>query len=111
MPAFEPAARYAGPRAGMIFTTRDGRTGYYADAAAQSSRCRDDASSSADARSARRRSRRPAAAPSEAARLLVAAPVSVLAERRRLGQKLLLRSVGASPNLAYRPTLAYAAAY
>ena len=46
MPAFEPAARYAGPRAGMIFTTRDGRTGYYADAAAQSSRRRDDASSS-----------------------------------------------------------------
>ena len=46
MPAFEPAARYAGPRAGMIFTTRDGRTGYYADAAAQSSRLRDDASSS-----------------------------------------------------------------
>ena len=46
MPAFEPAARYAGPRAGMIFTTRDGRTGYYADAAAQSSRGRDDASSS-----------------------------------------------------------------
>ena len=47
MPAFEPAARYAGPRAGMIFTTRDGRTGYYADAAAQLSRSRrDDASSS-----------------------------------------------------------------
>ena len=46
MPAFEPAARYAGPRAGMIFTTRDGKTGYYADAAAQSSRGRDDASSS-----------------------------------------------------------------
>ena len=46
MPAFEPAARYAGPRAGMIFTTRDGRTGYYADAAAQLSRGRDDASSS-----------------------------------------------------------------
>ena len=46
MPAFEPAARYAGPRAGMVFTTRDGRTGYYADAAAQSSRGRDDASSS-----------------------------------------------------------------
>ena len=46
MPAFEPAARYAGPRAGMVFTTRDGRTGYYADAAAQLSRGRDDASSS-----------------------------------------------------------------
>ena len=46
MPAFEPAARYAGPRAGMIFTTRDGATGYYPDAAAQSSRGRDDASSS-----------------------------------------------------------------
>ena len=46
MPAFEPAARYAGPRAGMIFTTRDGRTGYYTDAAAQLSRGRDDASSS-----------------------------------------------------------------
>jgi hypothetical protein len=48
MPAFEPAARYAGPRAGMVFTTRDGATGYYADAAAQLSRSRraDDASSS-----------------------------------------------------------------
>ena len=47
MPAFEPAARYAGPRAGMIFTTRDGATGYYPDAAAQLSRSRrDDASSS-----------------------------------------------------------------
>ena len=46
MPAFEPAARYAGPRAGMVFTTRDGRTGYYTDAAAQLSRGRDDASSS-----------------------------------------------------------------
>ncbi len=48
MPAFEPAARYAGPRAGMVFTTRDGATGYYADAAAQLSRGRraDDASSS-----------------------------------------------------------------
>jgi hypothetical protein len=46
MPAFEPAARYAGPRAGMIFTTRDGATGYYPDAAAQLSRGRDDASSS-----------------------------------------------------------------
>ena len=46
MPAFEPAARYAGPRAGMIFTTRDGKTGYYTDAAAQLSRSRDDASSS-----------------------------------------------------------------
>ena len=34
MPAFEPAARYAGPRAGMVFTTRDGATGYYRDAAA-----------------------------------------------------------------------------
>ena len=34
MPAFEPAARYAGPRAGMIFTTRDGATGYYVDDAA-----------------------------------------------------------------------------
>ena len=48
MPAFEPTARYAGPRAGMVFTTRDGATGYYADAAAQLSRGRraDDASSS-----------------------------------------------------------------
>ena len=47
MPAFEPAARYAGPRAGMVFTTRDGATGYYPDAAAQLSRSRrDDASSS-----------------------------------------------------------------
>ena len=46
MPAFEPAARYAGPRAGMVFTTRDGATGYYPDAAAQLSRGRDDASSS-----------------------------------------------------------------
>ena len=40
MPAFEPTARYAGPRAGMVFTTRDGATGYYADAAAQLSRGR-----------------------------------------------------------------------
>ena len=32
--AFEAAARYAGPRAGMVFTTRDGATGYYRDAAA-----------------------------------------------------------------------------
>ena len=31
--AFEAAARYAGPRAGMVFTTRDGATGYYRDAA------------------------------------------------------------------------------
>ena len=31
MPAFEPAARYAGPRAGMVFTTRDGATGYFRD--------------------------------------------------------------------------------
>ena len=46
MPAFEPAARYAGPRAGMVFTTRDGATGYYPDAAAQLSRSRDAASSS-----------------------------------------------------------------
>ncbi len=48
MPAFEPAARYAGPRAGMVFTTRDGKTGYYEDAAAQLSRSRRaaDASSS-----------------------------------------------------------------
>ena len=46
MPAFEPAARYAGPRAGMVFTTRDGKTGYYPDAAAQLSRSRDAASSS-----------------------------------------------------------------
>ena len=30
----EEAARYAGPRAGMVFTTRDGATGYYRDAAA-----------------------------------------------------------------------------
>ena len=30
--AFEAAARYAGPRAGMVFTTRDGATGYYRDA-------------------------------------------------------------------------------
>ena len=34
MPAFEPAARYAGPRAGMVFTTRGSATGYYRDAAA-----------------------------------------------------------------------------
>ena len=33
--AFEPAVNYAGPRVGMIYTTRDGKTGYYADAAAQ----------------------------------------------------------------------------
>ena len=32
--AFEAAARYVGPRAGMVFTTRDGATGYYRDAAA-----------------------------------------------------------------------------
>ena len=32
--AFEAAARYAGPRAGMVFTTRDGATGYYVDDAA-----------------------------------------------------------------------------
>lgn len=32
-PAFEAAARYAGPRAGTFFTTRDGATGYYRDAA------------------------------------------------------------------------------
>ena len=31
--AFEAAARYAGPRAGMVFTTRGGATGYYRDAA------------------------------------------------------------------------------
>ena len=30
--AFEAAARYAGPRAGMVFTTRGGATGYYRDA-------------------------------------------------------------------------------
>jgi hypothetical protein len=34
VPAFAAAARYAGPRAGMVFTTRDGATGYYRDAAA-----------------------------------------------------------------------------
>ena len=34
VPAFEAAARYAGPRDGMVFTTRDGATGYYSDAAA-----------------------------------------------------------------------------
>ena len=33
-PPFEAAGRYAGPRAGMVFTTRDGATGYYRDAAA-----------------------------------------------------------------------------
>ncbi len=32
--AFAAADRYAGPRAGMVFTTRDGATGYYRDAAA-----------------------------------------------------------------------------
>jgi len=31
--AFEAAARYAGARAGMVFTTRGGATGYYRDAA------------------------------------------------------------------------------
>ena len=34
VPAFEAAARYAGPRVGMVFTTRGGgATGYYRDAA------------------------------------------------------------------------------
>ena len=30
----EAAARYAGPRAGIVFTTRDGATGYYVEDAA-----------------------------------------------------------------------------
>ncbi len=34
VPPFEAATRYAGPRAGMVFTTRDGATGYYVDDAA-----------------------------------------------------------------------------
>ena len=34
VPPFEAAARYAGARAGMVFTTRGGATGYYRDAAA-----------------------------------------------------------------------------
>ena len=33
MPPFEAATRHAGPRAGMVFTTRGGATGYYRDAA------------------------------------------------------------------------------
>ena len=33
VPPFEAATRYAGPRAGMVFTTRGSATGYYRDAA------------------------------------------------------------------------------